>query len=80
MGSSSHNWMAREQESWKNSKRDIKKVYMDSALKPLASDPGNDSISNLSSKSAHTQNTQTERINEMITQSAKAKTRNGKAE
>ena len=54
-------------------KRHIKEVYMDSALKPLASDPGNDSISNLSSKSAHTQNTQTERINEMITESVKAK-------
>ena len=46
---------------------------MGSALKPLASDPGNDSVSNLSSKSAHTQNTQTERTNEMITGSVSAK-------
>ena len=34
-------------------KRHIKEVYMDSALKPLARDPGNDSISNFSFKSAH---------------------------
>ena len=52
--------------------RHIKEVYMDSALKSLASDPGSDSISNCSFKSAHTQNTQTERINEMLTQSVKA--------
>ena len=45
----------------------IKEVYMDSALKSLAGDPGSASISNLSFKSAHTQNTQTERINEMVT-------------
>ena len=60
--------------------RHIKEVFMDSALKPLARDPGNESISNFSFKSAHTQNTQTQRINEMITQSVKAKKRNGKAE
>ena len=58
--------------------RHIKEVYMDSALKPLASDPGSDSISNCSFKSAHTQNTQTERINEMITEVLKLK--NAKAE
>ena len=44
-------------------KRHIQEVYMDSALKSLTRDPGNDSISNCSFKSAHTQNTQTERIN-----------------
>ena len=61
-------------------KRHIKEVYMDPALKSLASDPGNDSISNLSFKTAHTQNTQTERINEITTKSVKAKKRNDKAE
>ena len=61
-------------------KRHIKEVYMDPALKPLASEPGSESISILLSKSAHTQNTQTEGINEMSTQSVKAKERNGKAE
>ena len=60
--------------------RHIKEVYMDSVLKSLASDPDNESISNCSFKSAHTQNTQTQKTNEMITQSAKAKKRNGKAE
>ena len=53
---------------------------MESALKSLASDPDNESISNCSFKSAHTQNTQTQRINEMITQSVKANKRNCKAE
>ena len=48
-----------------------KEVYMDSALKPLASDPDNDSVSNCPYKSAHAQNTQTERSNEMITASVK---------
>ena len=47
--------------------RHIKEVYMDSALKSLARDLDNESISNLSSKSAHTQNTQTQKINEIIT-------------
>ena len=46
---------------------------MDSALKPLASELGNDSVSNVSLKSAHTQNTQTVGINEMTTESVKAK-------
>ena len=53
--------------------RHIKEVYMDSALKSLASDPGNESISNCSFKSAYTQNTQTQRSNEMIPQPVKAK-------
>ena len=35
-------------------KRHIKEVYMDSALKSLASDPGNESVSDCSFKSAHT--------------------------
>ena len=38
----------------------IKEVYMDSALKSLASDPGSASISNLSFKSAHTKYTNRE--------------------
>ena len=54
-------------------KRHIKEVYMDSALKSLASELGNDSVSNVSFKSAHTQNTQTEGINEMISESVKLK-------
>ena len=53
--------------------RHIKEVYMDSALRSLASERGSDSVSNFSFKSAHAQNTQTERINEMITESVKAK-------
>ena len=53
---------------------------MGSALKSFTSDPDNESISNCPFKSAHTQNTQTQRINEMITPSVKAKQRNGKAE
>ena len=53
--------------------RHINEVYMDSALKSLASDPGNDSISNCSFKSAHTQTTQTERINKMMTENVKTK-------
>ena len=60
--------------------RHIKEVCMDSALKPLASDPGNEHISNLSFKSACTQNTQTQRINEMITKVVKAKINNVNAE
>ena len=51
----------------------IKEVYMDSALKSLASDPGSASISNCSFKRAHTQDTQTERTNEMVTESANDK-------
>ena len=41
---------------------------MDSALRSLASERGSDSVSNFSCKSAPTQNTQTERINAMITE------------
>ena len=59
--------------------RHINEVSMDSALKPLASDPGNESVSNLSFKSAYAQNTQTQRINEMITKHVKAKTNNDNA-
>ena len=54
-------------------KRHIKEVYMDSALRSLASDRSSDSVSNFSFKSAHTQNTQTERINAMITESVNAR-------
>ena len=54
-------------------KRHIKEVYMDSALRPLASERGSDSVSNFSLKSAHTQNTQTERTNAMITESVNAR-------
>ena len=50
-------------------KRHIKEVYMDSALRPLASDRISDSVSNLSFKSARTQNTAIERINAMLTES-----------
>ena len=54
-------------------KRHIKEVYMDSALRSLASDRSSDSVSNFSFKSAHTQNTQTERINAMITENVNAR-------
>ena len=47
----------------------IKEVYVDSALRSLASDRSSDSVSNFSFKSAHTQNTATERINAMLTES-----------
>ena len=53
-------------------KRHIKEVYMDSALRSLASDRSSDSV-NFSFKSAHTQNTQTEGINAMITESVNAR-------
>ena len=54
-------------------KRHIKEVYMDSALRSLASDRSSDSVSNLSFKSAHTQNTATNRINAMLTESINAR-------
>ena len=58
-------------------KRHIKKVYMDSALRSLASEHGSDnSVSNVSFKSAHTQDTAIARINAMLTESINA----GKAE
>ena len=60
--------------------RRIKEVYMDSGLTSLASDPGNESISISLFKSAYTQNTQTQRINEMMTKSVKAKKNNDNAE
>ena len=53
-------------------KRHIKEVYMDSALRSLASDRSSDSVSNFSFKSAHTQNTATERINAMLTENYNA--------
>ena len=53
--------------------RHIKEVYTDSALRSLASERGSDSVSNFSFKSAHTQNTQTERINAMITENVNAR-------
>ena len=65
--------MAKACEQWNCNNRHIKEVYVDSALKSLASDPGSASISICSFKSAHTQNTQTERINELITESVNAK-------
>ena len=43
-------------------------IYMDSALRSLASDRSSDSVSNLSFKSAHTQNTATEGTNAMLTE------------
>ena len=54
-------------------KRHIKEAYMDSVLRPLASDRSSDSVSNLSSESAHTQNTATERINAMLTENVNAR-------
>ena len=53
--------------------RHNKEVYTDSALRSLASERGSDNASNFSFKSAHTQNTQTERINAMTTESVKAR-------
>ena len=55
-------------------KRHIKEVYVDSAIRPLASEHGADSVSNFSFKSAHTQNTATARINTMLTESINART------
>ena len=52
--------------------RHMKKVYIDSALKPLASNIDNESISNLSLKNACTQDLQTQRIKEMLTRASKA--------
>ena len=53
--------------------RHIKEVFMDSALRSLASDRSSDSVSNFSFKSAHTQNTAIERINAMPTGSINAR-------
>ena len=56
-------------------KKHIKEVYMDSALRSLASEHGSDngSVSNVSFKSAHTQNTAVARINAMLTESINAR-------
>ena len=53
--------------------RHNQEVYMDSALRSLASDRSSGSVSNFSFKSAHTQNTATERINAMLTESINAR-------
>ena len=50
-------------------KRHIKDVYMDSALRSLASEHGSvNSVSNFPFKSAHPQDTATARINAMLTE------------
>ena len=56
-------------------KRHIKEVYMDSAIRSLASEHGRDnsSVSNVSFKSAHTQNTAIARIDAMLTESPNAR-------
>ena len=56
-------------------KRHIKGVYMDSAIRSLASEHGSDnsSASNVSFKSAHTQNTAIARIDAMLTESINAR-------
>ena len=54
-------------------KRHIKEVYMDSALRSLASGRSSDSVFNFSFKSAHTQNTAIERISAMLTESINAR-------
>ena len=51
----------------KQQQRHMKEVYKDSALKPLADNLGNESISNSSLKSAYTQRTKSQRITEMLT-------------
>ena len=51
----------------------MKEVYADSALRPLASNLDNESISNSSFKNAYTQDTPEQRINEMLTRASKAK-------
>ena len=54
-------------------KRHLKEVYMDSALRSLASEHGAGSVSNFSFKSAHTQKTSTARITAMLTESINAR-------
>ena len=56
-------------------KRHIKEVYMDSAIRSLASEHGSDngSVSNVSFKSAHTQNTAIARIDAMLTERINAR-------
>ena len=58
----------------------MKEVYIDSALKSLASNFGNESISKLQFKSACTQDTQTQRIQEMITRASNLRKANENAE
>ena len=67
---------AMEQQQQRHTKQTYIYIYIGSALKSLASDPGNESVSNLSFKSAYTHNAQTQRIDEMITKAVKAKTAN----
>ena len=52
--------------------RHMKEVYRYSALKSLASNLDNESISNLSFKSAYTQDLQTQGIKETLTRASKA--------
>ena len=58
--------------------RHMKEVYMDSALKSLANNPDNESISNLSFKSAYTQDTNTQIIKEMLTRANDLRKANAK--
>ena len=58
--------------------RHMKDVYMDSALKSLAGNLDNESISNLSFKSAYTQDTQTQGIKEMLTRASDLRKANAK--
>ena len=60
--------------------RHMKKVYIDSALKSLASNHDNESISNSSFKTAYAQDLQTQRINEMLTRASKANAKNANTE
>ena len=50
--------------------RHMKEVYKDSALKQLASNLDNGSISKLPFKSAHIQDTRTQRIKELLTRAS----------
>ena len=60
--------------------RHLKEVYIDSALKPLASDLGNESISNCSFKSAYKQDLQTQRTKEMLTRANSLRKANANTE
>ena len=63
--------------------RHMNEVYMESALKPLASNLDNESVSNLSFNSAYTQDTQTQRAKEMLARAnglRKANAKNGNTE
>ena len=67
--------MAKECELWKINKRDTLKKYIWILhyVRSLASESGSDSVSNFSVESAHTQNTQIERISAMLTESINAR-------